>query len=52
MKQKYQDKMGEIWERINRSYVRRLSDGNVGGWFYGDGLTPYYSPTLPLHKDI
>lgn len=37
---KYIDKWGEVWQRIDKFYVKRISDGNVGGWFNGQGLIP------------
>lgn len=37
---KYKDKYGEIWKRISWEHVLRISDGNLGGWFDGDGLMP------------
>ncbi len=37
--QKYLDKWGELWEKINDWQVRRISDGNLGGWQNGNGLT-------------
>lgn len=38
---KYKDKYGEIWTKIyyNKDRVVRISDGNIGGWFNGEGLT-------------
>ena len=36
---KYIDIYGDVWERISKTHVRRLRDGNIGGWFYGQGLS-------------
>lgn len=38
MKRQYQDKYGDMWERLDEFYVRRLRDGNIGLWNYGIGL--------------
>ena len=35
---KYIDRWGDIWERISYRRVRRIKDGNIGGWFLGKGL--------------
>lgn len=35
---KYKDKWGELWERVSETHVRRISDGNVGGFFGRQGL--------------
>jgi hypothetical protein len=35
------DMYGELWERIDENTMRRMSDGHVGGWFHGKGLTSY-----------
>jgi hypothetical protein len=37
---KFKDRYGDVWERTDAFTVRRISDGNVGGWFGGQGLTP------------
>lgn len=34
---KYQDQYGDIWLRSG-GYVIRQKDGNIGGWFDGNGL--------------
>jgi len=39
---KYHDQYGQVWKRYlskNREYIYRVSDGNIGGWFDGKGLT-------------
>jgi hypothetical protein len=37
----YEDKYGDIW-RVHLSggspYLLRVKDGNIGGWFNGQGL--------------
>ncbi len=38
--ERYTDKWGEIWVRESFDYIHRISDGNIGGWFNGQGLTP------------
>jgi hypothetical protein len=35
---KYKDKWGELWVKISQQRVIRISDGNIGGWFNGEGL--------------
>lgn len=35
---KYIDEWGEIWVKISWHKVLRISDGNIGGWFNGEGL--------------
>ena len=42
MKERYRDKWGDIWERFDLEYLRRVRDGNIGGWFHGQGLTRVY----------
>lgn len=34
----FEDGWGEIWLRVCRNHVHRYSDGNIGGWFKGQGL--------------
>lgn len=34
---KYLDKWGDLWDRQG-DYVVRRKDGNIGGWFNGQGL--------------
>ena len=36
---KYKDKYGKLWVRISKHLVIRISDGNIGGWFNGKGLS-------------
>jgi hypothetical protein len=36
---RYVDRDGQLWERLNEDYVRRLSDGNIGLWDSGKRLT-------------
>lgn len=40
-KRRYIDAWGDIWERRKMAKnicVVRLKDGNIGGWFDGEGL--------------
>ncbi len=40
----FKDRWGETWELLNdgyKFYVVRVRDGNIGGWFNGEGLKPY-----------
>ena len=34
----YIDIRGDIWIRINKGYVQRVRDGNIGKWLDGKGL--------------
>lgn len=34
----YCDKYGQRWVRIDYFHVKRISDGNIGGWYNGQGL--------------
>lgn len=44
----YIDQWGQLWKRISLEYVERLSDGNIGGWDNGRGLT---RTDLPILKE-
>lgn len=39
MDRRFIDKFGDEWVRRDLRTVRRLSDGCIGGWFKGKGLT-------------
>lgn len=45
MEKLYIDEYGERWVRIEnafgREYIKRISDGNIGGWFDGKGLAEW-----------
>lgn len=36
---KYIDRYGQIWVRIGLKHVQRVKDGNIGGWYNGEGLS-------------
>lgn len=36
--QRYVDRDGDEWVRLDCLTVRRIHDGNIGGWFNGKGL--------------
>lgn len=38
--QRFVDKYGDIWVRQGDYHIIRISDGNIGGWFDGKGLSP------------
>ncbi len=40
--ERYKDEWGEIWTRIERFFVQRDSDGNIGLWDNGRGLERIY----------
>ncbi len=37
-KPKYSDIYGDLWVREDAVHVTRLSDGNIGNWYGGNGL--------------
>jgi hypothetical protein len=36
---RYKDIYGDTWVKLNNLYVRRVTDGNIGLWDNGRGLS-------------
>lgn len=51
MGQLFLDRDGDTWERTDDNFVRRLRDGNVGGWYGGKGLKEIIMAPTPSQTD-